>query len=83
MKIFEEFGKLLLFLGAFLILIGLLFYFSSKIEFQKNFPKLPRLPLDIIIEKENFKFYFPLGTSIVISVILTILLNILFKFLKK
>ncbi|MEN3045010.1 MAG: DUF2905 domain-containing protein [Candidatus Hydrothermales bacterium] len=83
MKILEEFGRLSIILGVFLVLIGLFFYFFSKVEIQRSFLKLPRMPFDILIEKENFKFYFPLGTSIIISIILTIILNVFFKFLKK
>ncbi|MCC7241821.1 MAG: DUF2905 domain-containing protein, partial [Acidobacteria bacterium] len=36
-------------------------------------PWLGRLPGDFVIERENFRLYFPLGTSIVVSVILTLL----------
>jgi len=42
-----------------------------------------RNPLDFKIEKENFKFYFPLGTSIIVSIFLTIILNIIFRFFKR
>ena len=80
MKVFEEFFKFFLFLGVLFIGIGFIFYLLSKIETIKS---IPRLPLDIVIERENFKFYFPLGSSILLSVILTIILNILLKFLKK
>ncbi len=80
MRFFEEFAKIFLFTGLIFIGIGFLFYIFSKFGNLKN---LPRLPLDIVVEKENFKFYFPLGTSILISVILTLLFNIIFRFLKK
>ena len=40
---------------------------------------LGNLPGDILIRKKNFTFYFPLGTSILLSVILTVLLNLIFK----
>lgn len=80
MKVFEGFFKFFIFLGSLFIGIGFIFYLLSKIETIKSIPKLP---LDIVIERENFKFYFPLGTSIFLSIILTLILNIFFKFLKK
>lgn len=60
-------GKLLILLGVFIILIGLLVLIGEKI------PWIGRLPGDIIIRKKNFTFYFPIVTSILISIILTLL----------
>ncbi|MGA2318262.1 MAG: DUF2905 domain-containing protein [Thermodesulfobacteriota bacterium] len=54
-------------LGVFIILAGLLLLVGEKI------PWVGRLPGDIIIKKERFTFYFPLATSIIISIILTLL----------
>ena len=65
-------GKLLILLGVFIILVGLLLLIGEKI------PWIGRLPGDIIIRKKNFTFYFPIGTSILISIILT-LLFVLFR----
>jgi len=62
-----EIGKLLLFLGLLFIVIGAIFMFSGKI------PWLGKLPGDIIIRRKNFTFYFPLATSIIISIILTLI----------
>ncbi|AVX21475.1 Protein of unknown function [Carboxydocella sporoproducens DSM 16521] len=66
-------GKWLMGTGLFLVGVGLLIWLMEKI--------LPagRLPGDIYIQKGNFTFYFPLATSIVISIILTLLLNLLFR----
>lgn len=61
-------GKLLIVLGVVVIAVGLLFMLSDKI------PWLGRLPGDIVVRRKNFTFYFPLATSIVISIILTLLL---------
>ena len=66
-------GKLLIFLGAFIILIGVLLLIGEKI------PWIGRLPGDIIIRKKNFTFYFPLATSILISIILTLLFTLFRK----
>lgn len=67
---FSDFAKLLIALGVILILVGILFSVVGKIPF------LGRLPGDIYIKKGNFSFYFPLVTSIILSIILTILFNI-------
>ncbi|MBU4262239.1 MAG: DUF2905 domain-containing protein [Proteobacteria bacterium] len=58
--------------GILLIVIGLLWPVLSKLP-------LGRLPGDIVVRRENFSFYFPLTTSIVIS----LLLSLLFWFLRK
>ena len=60
-------GKLLILLGIFIILVGLFLLLGEKI------PWVGRLPGDIIIRKKNFTFYFPIVTSIIISIILTLL----------
>ena len=53
--------------GGTLLLLGVLFSFGARI------PWLGRLPGDIVIERDNFRFYFPITTSIVISIILSLL----------
>ncbi|PIO48345.1 MAG: hypothetical protein CMR00_05290 [[Chlorobium] sp. 445] len=73
----SEFGKLLMGLGALLLLLGAAFYFAPKIS---AFNWLGRLPLDFKIERENFSFYFPLGTSILISLLLSAILYLWRKF---
>ena len=64
----DEVGKLLVYFGLILICMGFLLIFISKAG--SHFP-IGRLPGDIYIKKDNFVFYFPLGTSILISLILT------------
>ncbi len=70
---FGALGKLLILLGVFVILIGLLLLFGEKI------PWIGKLPGDILIRKKNFTFYFPLTTSILISIILTLLFTLFRK----
>ncbi|MBZ4654349.1 MAG: hypothetical protein JG781_1690 [Peptococcaceae bacterium] len=70
---FSSFGKILLGIGAFLFFMGLLFLLLGK------FTGLGRLPGDIYYNKGNFTFYFPLATSLLISLILTVLLNLFFR----
>jgi hypothetical protein len=64
-------GNYLIGLGFLIIFLGLILNLISKFN-------LPVLPGDILIQKENFTFYFPIVTSILISILLTIILN-LFK----
>jgi len=59
-------GKLLILLGVFIVLMGLLLMAGDKI------PWVGRLPGDIVIKKEKFTFYFPLATCILISLLITI-----------
>jgi len=66
-------GKFLVFAGIVLVAAGLFFMFGSK------FLPLGRLPGDITIRRENFSFYFPIVTCIVISILLTLILNFFFR----
>ena len=70
---FGALGKLLILLGVLIIVIGVLLLVGEKI------PWMGRLPGDIIIKKERFTFYFPLATSILISIILTLLFTLFRK----
>lgn len=64
----NTFGKTLIFFGLLLAALGLLLTLGSKL------PWLGRLPGDIYINRGNFSFYFPLTTSIIVSVIITLVL---------
>lgn len=68
MNEFGSFGKLLVILGAMIMLLGVVILLAGKI------PGIGRLPGDIYIRRGNFVFYFPLMTSIILSIILTIIL---------
>ena len=72
----ENLGKIIIFAGLIIILVGVIIYFKNFIPFFKYFGKLPG---DIKIERENFIFYFPLGTSIILSIILSIIFIIINK----
>ncbi len=67
----EPFGKMILLLGLFLVILGLILIYGHHIPF------LGRLPGDIHIHKKNFSFYFPLTTSILLSILLTLLFSLL------
>ncbi len=64
-------GKFLVITGIIIIVLGIVLMLAGKVPF------LGRLPGDIVIERKNFTFYFPLATSILLSVILTLLLWII------
>ncbi|HET6928803.1 MAG TPA: DUF2905 domain-containing protein [Candidatus Acidoferrum sp.] len=72
MEPLRELGKTLLFLAGLLALIGRFFYFGGKLPFR-----LGRLPGDIVHKGEHTTFYFPLMTSILVSVGLSLLLWLL------
>jgi hypothetical protein len=63
----SEMGRFLVVAGVILAVIGAILWLGPKI------PWLGKLPGDIVWERGNWKFYFPLGTSILISIILTLL----------
>ena len=64
----QSIGRLLIIAGFILILIGIFFYLLDKIPF------LGKLPGDIYIKKDNFHFYFPLTTCIILSIILSLII---------
>ena len=70
---FPHMGKFLIVTGVILVAVGLLLTFSS----QGSFWKIGRLPGDIYIKKDNFTFYFPVTTSILVSVLLTLIFSLL------
>ncbi len=70
-------GKSLVVFGIILALVGLALMFSDKIPF------LGKLPGDIHIKKDNFEFWFPITTSIVLSVLLSVILWVISYFRNK
>ncbi len=68
---FSPFGKTLLIVGLTIAGIGLLVMLGGRV------PWLGRLPGDLFYKGEKFSFYFPLTTSIIVSVILTLILWLL------
>lgn len=64
----NNFGKILIFLGAILIGLGIFLNLIGKVPF------LGRLPGDIYIQKKNFTFFFPLTTGIILSVLISVIL---------
>ena len=67
-------AKIIIILGIVLVAIGVVLLFIEKIPF------LGKLPGDILVKKEHFTFYFPLTTSIIISIIISLVLYLFGKF---
>lgn len=70
----QQTGKILIVVGSLLLLAGLFFYFSDRLPF------FGKVPGDMVVKKKNFTFYFPLGTSILISIVLSLLLYLVSRF---
>jgi Protein of unknown function (DUF2905) len=70
MTVFSGLGKLLILLGGLLIVIGAAIVLAGKLPWL--IPWLRRLPGDIYVERPNFTFFFPLTTSILVSVIVSL-----------
>jgi hypothetical protein len=69
-------GKWIVIIGAGIIVVGMIIYF-----FHDKLHWIGRLPGDIRVEKENFRFYFPITTMVLFSVLLTIIINLIRKLL--
>ena len=74
----ESLARYLMLGGIVLFLVGGGVYLAAKFGLP-----LGRLPGDIRIEGENGSFYFPIATSILVSVLLTIVLNLISRFIQK
>jgi cytochrome c biogenesis protein ResB len=72
----SQWGKYIIFFGILIIIIGVIVYFlGDKLHW------IGRLPGDIRVERDNFRFYFPITTMILASLLLTLILNLIKKFL--
>ena len=71
----QSFGKPLIVAGIIVVIVGLIFYlFGNKLSF------LGRLPGDIRVEKENFKFYFPVVTMLLVTLVINLIIWIVRRF---
>lgn len=71
MSSFSDLGKVLLLVGAGIVLLGLVLLVAGRI------PLFGRLPGDISFKRGNASFYFPIITCLVVSVVLTVVVNLL------
>jgi uncharacterized protein HemY len=67
-------GKILMLVGGVLLVAGLIVHYSEKLSW------FGRLPGDILIERENFRLYIPITTSILLSILLTLILYLINRF---
>ena len=72
----EFIGKQIIFIGFVIVLIGLLFFSSDKLPWFGN------TFADFSFKRENFKFYLPFGSMLILSLFLTIIINIFNKIFK-
>jgi hypothetical protein len=72
----NNFPKLLIFAGIILIVVGLIWMVGGR------FFNLGRLPGDVVVDKGSFKFYFPIVTCIVLSVVLSLIFYVIRLFTK-
>jgi H+/Cl- antiporter ClcA len=71
----QQIGKYILIAGLIIVAAGIVIYF-----FHDYFKWIGRLPGDFRIEKENFRFYFPLATMLILSLLITIIISIFKRF---
>jgi hypothetical protein len=76
----EEVGKLLIFIGLFFVALGVIFLLLGKLG---SAIPLGRLPGDIVIKRDNFVLYFPLGTSLLLSVLLSLISFLFYLLMRK
>jgi hypothetical protein len=69
-------GRMLIVVGVFVVLAGLLLIVGPRIPF------LGRLPGDILVQRDGVTFFLPLATMIVLSVLLTIVINLAGRFFR-
>ncbi len=77
MSSFSDIGKLIVLMGAVLLVVGGLIWAMGRVPFLGN------LPGDIRIQRGNVSCFFPLATMIILSVVLTVVLNIVLRLLNK
>ena len=66
-------GKALIIVGLIIVAVGILLHFGPRIPF------LGKLPGDISIKREGFQFYFPLMTSIILSILISVIIYFIQK----
>ena len=72
-----DLGKILVGFGVVMIVLGGILLFAGNLS--GKVPWIGRLPGDMYIERGNWSFYFPLATSIIISLVLTLIVSVFFR----
>ena len=72
---FSDFGKMTIYMGLGIVIVGIVISLLGKLPSEgSGFSWLGKLPGDFLIKRDNFTFYFPLASSILISIISSLLL---------
>jgi hypothetical protein len=71
-------GKWIVIAGLVVVVVGGLVWLVGRVGLP-----LGRLPGDIHVQRDGFTFYFPLATSILVSILLTVVLNLIIRFLRR
>ncbi len=69
----QDLGRLLIVFGAVVMIAGVMLLVAPRL------PWLGKLPGDILVRRDQFTFYFPVVTCVVVSIVLTVLLNIFWR----
>jgi len=80
--VFNDIGKFVVIAALVAVVIGLLLMASDKTGTWEGLNWFGNLPFDFRIEKENFRLYFPMGSSIVLSILLSIIFYLFNKFFR-
>jgi len=67
----ENVARMLILTGIILLVVGGIFLLYARFSFH--------MPGDLVIRRKNFVFFFPLATSIILSIVLTVILNLLIR----
>lgn len=67
----EPNAKIIIYAGIIIVVIGIIYYY-----FGAYFTWIGRMPGDIRVDKENFSFYFPITTMIIISIVINLLIRL-------
>jgi hypothetical protein len=70
----QSLGKILIIVGVVIVLLGVILLWLPKIPF------LGKLPGDVLVKRENFTFYFPLATSLLLSLLLSLIFYLARRF---
>jgi len=80
--VFSDAGKFIVVAWLITVVFGLLIMNFESTASSRWFNWFGNLPFDIKIEKNNFRFYFPIGTSIILSILMSLILYLVNKFIR-
>jgi hypothetical protein len=69
-----DLAKTLILIGVVLVVLGLIVFGIQKLPFHG------KIPGDLVVKRDNFTFFFPIGTSIILSILISLILYLINKF---